>query len=351
MDATELTQWAQRTGKSEEELKQEFEALKSSEIIAGINDPALRELEATRVLKARYARILISTGQDKDFLMMVLRKAPARKVPVTKDGVKEDKSVLNVYGFGRKTDGGDFQYMRLAAWGEADINPIGNIVPYTVYKVNIRDKGKGQGTITENTKWVKDKEMKKETALTTLRKLLPTIPFTEYEQVADNKKSYCIEGSVIRHHVSEKDGRTFATYTIIPSDMTNIEDQIQTSGLTVWCDKDMVKHGEDSLLLFVGQFIKGKTGAPALTAEVVIPVIDYPLACENAEEAEAPKVTEDPFASTSAPVKPKSPVVQAKKPPVVPAKPVAPPQKKVEKKSDMFDNVKILEGDEDPFSG
>jgi hypothetical protein len=348
MNKDELSVWAQRTGKTEAEIEQEFENLKVSEIISGISDPNLRELEALRVLKARYARVLLATGQEKDFVIMVLRKAPARKVPVTKDGVKEDKSVLNVYGFGRKAEGGEFQYMRLAAWGDADINPIGILIPYTVYKVNIRDKGKGQGTITENTKWTKDKEMKKEVALSTLRKLLGTIPFTDYESIMEDGKTYYVEGSVVRHHISEKDGRKFASYTIIPSDMTSIEDQIQTQGLTVWVDPDMVKHGDDSLLLFVGKFVKSKTGSPVLSGEVVVPIIDYPLQSEEKKS----EVTEDPFATPTAPAKLGVKLVAkpqpAEKPVAKPSSP--PPQKKVDKKENYFDNVKILDGDEDPFS-
>jgi hypothetical protein len=320
----QMKEWADKSGRTMEDMEKEYQELMVSDVIRGITDAKMRELEALRVLKSRYARRIISAGLETNYKVLVLRKGAARTVKTEQGGIVEDRPVQNMYVIGQKEGGGDYQYVRMAAWGD-DVAILRDVQPGGVYKVNCREKntkGRLELTATKNSTFILDGSAKPDKLAATVKKILETAKYTDYGRCSGNQKSYLIEGSVIRHFISEKDGRKFASYGVKPSDADDVQWLIDTGGLTVWIEPDMLKYGEDSLLLFVGPFNTGKNGQPAMQCEVIVPVSPWPLNLPVPESA------------TQAPAAPN------------PGAPMM-PQSTTTTKS-IFDNVEIVDGD-DPF--
>jgi len=351
VETSDLSEWAMRLNKPEEELKKELDALYNSTLLQGIPNIEDRTREALRILKNRYYRGLMVAGLEGEYSVMIFRRGAVRKIQTERNGQKEDREVLNIFGIGKKEGTKDYQYMRLTAWGE-DVKNVIIFKPYTVYKVNLREKS-GGFNITQNTKWVMDKTLNKEVAINLVRKTMESIAYTSYPQAAGNKKTYVIEGSIIRHFSSERDGRRFSMYGVKPSDMDNIEDLIMTQGLTAWIEPDMMMYGDDSLALFIGSFSSGKDGKTAMNCDAIIPIIEYPLQ-QQQEDGSKSNIPDDVFGE---PMKNPAPTVKAQQPvkpvvktiPIPLSQPTTPP--KAQKKDEMFDNVKIVKSDDnDPFA-
>jgi len=350
VETKDLHEWAAQLNKPVEELQAELDRLYNSPLLQAIPNPENRTREALRVLKNRYYRGLMVAGLEAEFSVLVFRKSSVRKVQVERDGQQTELSVMNVFGIGKKEGTNTYQYMRISAWGDDVIKGVITFKPNTVYKVNLKEKGVNF-SITQNTKWMMDKVLEKDVVLNLVRKILPSIPYTDYTQSAGNKKSYAIEGSIIRHFSSEREGRKFSMYGVKPSDMENIDDLITTQGLTVWLEPDMLKYGDDSLAVFIGSF-GGKDGKSSMNCDAIIPIIEYPM---EQEVSQTPNIPDDVFGAstpahapvvTDAPKTQKQAVKVTETPIPVEAKSV----KSKEKKDGMFDNVKIVNSnDDDPF--
>jgi hypothetical protein len=70
-DKSQLENWAQKLGKPVEELEDELNKLKQSNIIMNMPDVQQREQEAMRVLKNRYARSLLLGGVENECQVMI----------------------------------------------------------------------------------------------------------------------------------------------------------------------------------------------------------------------------------------------------------------------------------------
>lgn len=273
---------------------------------------------------------------------MIISRGSKRQIQVdskNNPGQKESRDVLNILGVGKKAGATEYIPMVMTAWGQ-DIDKVPSLEQFTVYKTNLREKqasGRTVFNITQNTQFTKEKVVTKEQAVGLLEKVFEKVKFTEYGTVAGNGKTYIVKGSVIRHMSSERDGRKFAVYGIRPDDMEDIEDLITTQGLTIWIDPVNMKWGSDSLLIFVGQFRKGKNEVVAMNADGVIPMVEYPLT-----EASSPQEPVDAFDAPTP-----TPAPAAKSAPAKPATKAESRKKNVE----VFDNVKLVSsGDEsDPF--
>jgi hypothetical protein len=353
-----------KTGKTVEELEVELTNIMGHAMIKNIPDEESRQREGMRLLRNRYCRSLILTGNESTFQLMVLGKAAIRKVPVdskSNPGTKEEREVMNLTAIGRKESGGSYMAMRLAAW-EGDIENT-KVEPFTVYKANLKEKpAKGGGTdyvITGSTVWDKVKVISKESAAALIRKTIDTVPYTDYAKCAGNNKEYLVEGSIMRHNSGETNGRKFASYGVCPQDMVDMEVIVETQGLTVWLDNpSLLKWGEDSLLMFIGRFAvpKAEGRAVSMNANVVIPVIEYPLSSTGDVAPTPTKTTTKP----AAPVAPKVDVVQKKdievtsKPsyfdePETP-KPKTETKPETKKATPNISNIRIVdEDDPDPF--
>lgn len=332
----ELEDWAARSNKTVAELEEELKKLMEWDIIKAM--PAnMHEIEAMRVLKNRYARSIILGGVEAEYHVMIIGKGSKRTIQIEKNGVKEPRDVLNMLGIGKKTGTNDFIGMPVTAWGE-DIAKLPQLEKFTVYKVNLKEKVQNSKTVfnsTQNSVWVKEKVVPKDQAVSLVKKCFNEIKFTEYESAVANGKVYAIEGSIIRHFKSERDGRKFAVYGIIPMDMTDIEDQIETQGLSIWVDPADMQYGDDSRCVFIGQIRRGKNGNINMSGDGVIPIVEFPL-----NEAAPVEEASDEFGGPAAPT------------PVPAAKPAEPEKKPAGKKEKgVFDNVKIMKGNDvdDPF--
>jgi len=323
MNMDNLREMAIKLGRTEAELTEEMEKVKQSELFHGMTDPQ-KESEAIRVIASRYAKSILASGVEGEFKVLILKKGTKRRVQTEKGGQKEDRDVMNMMGIGKKYDSKDeFTLFRIAAWG-ADIDKCNDVEVNSSYKVNLRQKTRGniiEYTVGNGTAWNKEKSgINKETIITMLRKILPPLPYTEYEKVAGNGLIYLVEGSVIRHFEGQKEGgRAFAMYGIRPTDMEDLQVLLETQGLTVWVDKEDIKYGESSLLLFCCQFSKGKDGKNIVAnSSLIIPEIEYPL--EEKVEELGPKPTP---AAASAP---------------------APATTEQKKPSSLFSNVTVIQG-------
>jgi hypothetical protein len=334
MNMDDLKVMAAKLGRTEDELVAEMEKVKQSDLFHGISETQ-KESEAIRVIASRYIKSILASGVEGEFKVLILKKGTKRRVQTEKAGQKEDRDVMNMVGIGKKYDSKDeFTLFRIAAWG-ADIDKCSGVETNNSYKVNLKQRTRGnivEYTVGNGTTWTKEKSgINKETIITMLRKICPPIPYTEYEKAIKTGLTYLVEGSVIRHYEGQNEkGRSFAMYGIRPSDMEDLQTLLETQGLTIWVDKEDVKYGESSLLLFTCQFSAGKDGKGVVAnSSLIIPIIEYPL--EEPAEDLGPKT------------------VPASAPATTPAQSSTPTETK--KKSSVFDNVSIVQGkDEDnPF--
>jgi hypothetical protein len=118
--------------------------------------------------------------------------------------------------------------------------------------------------------------------------------------------------------------------------------------LTAWIEPDMMVYGDDSLVLLIGQFSKGKDEKTNFNCDTIVPVIEYPMQQDDGTRSNIP---DDVFGSPFP--KPEAPTIKAQQPvksvPIPLSQPTTPP--KAQKKDEMFDNVKIVKSDsDDPFA-
>jgi hypothetical protein len=334
MNMNDLKAMAVKLGRSEDELVAEMEKVKQSDFFRSITDEKVKESEAIRVLTSRYAKTILASGVEGEFKVLILKKGTKRRVQTEKAGQKEDRDVMNMVGIGKKYDSKDeFTLFKIAAWG-ADTDKCKDVEINSSYKVNLKQRTRGtiiEYTVATGTVWNKEKSgINKETVITMLRKICPAISYTEYDKAAGNNLTYLVEGSVIRHFEGQnKKGGTFAMYGIRPSDMEDLQVLLETQGLTIWVDREDVKYGESSLLLFTCQFSQGKDGKGVVAnSSLIVPIIEYPL--EETGEDLGPQSA--PATSSSEPA-------------------TAPAKTEVKKPSTMFDNVTIVQGkgEDNPF--
>jgi hypothetical protein len=346
-DKQHLIEWGGKVGKSVGELEKELERLLTHDMIK-INCKTEQEkiLEGMRLLKARYFRNIMMSGNETEFQLMILGKSAIRTVKVdSRDnpGEKEDRAVMNMVAIGKKVAGGPYMQLRLAAWGD-DIENT-KVEPYTVYQANIKEK-KGAGTeytVTQSTRWVKQKTISKESAVALIRKTMTPLSYTKYVEAAGKNTEYLVEGTVMRHTTGKRaDGSAWALYGIQPTDMEDMEVLMETQGLTVWVNQNQMKWGEDSVLMFIGRFNAPKEGrAVSMNADTVIPVIEYKL------EGEAVQTEITPQPEPQPEPQPVVNIVQKPTTPTPTPKPFGGTKEEIAKK---ITNIKIIkEEDPDPF--